>query len=324
MGRGTRIAWINTGAGLRYKVIMDRAMDIADAFYNQHSVAWLSHTGVRPPEPFSDSGINWLRNFGGGLLVTCGLTHFGGPEKDEYGERGLHGQISNISAELISVKQPSPVDGDLEFSISGIVKQTTVFGPNLELRRTISGTLGQAVIKMHDEVINRGNTTAPHMLLYHCNFGWPLVDEGTDIIWSGKWESPGDNKVGKIFSKGNNFRKCPAPMKAHKGNGEEVAFIDIDSDKDGVCKCGLHNARLGMALIMKFDKAQLPWLTNWQHWGEGEYVTGLEPGTNPPIGQAKARKENTLIYLSPGEKKMYDLEIKILNNKREIEEFFGN
>ena len=33
-GKGTRIAWINTGTGLRYKVVTDRAMDIADAFYN--------------------------------------------------------------------------------------------------------------------------------------------------------------------------------------------------------------------------------------------------------------------------------------------------
>jgi len=79
-----------------------------------------------------------------------------------------------------------------------------------------------------------------------------------------------------------------------------------------------------MALIMKFKKAQFPWLTNWQHWGEGEYITGLEPGTNPPIGQAKARQENTLIYLQPGEKKIYDLEIEILNNNIEIEEVLKN
>ena len=235
--------------------------------------------------------------------MTCGLTHVGGPEKDEYGERGLHGQISNIAAELISIKQPDPVGGDMEFSISGIIKQTGIFGPNLELRRTISGTLGKAIIKIHDEVINRGNTTVPHMLLYHCNFGWPLVDEGTDIIWDGKWESPGSNKEDKIFREGNNFHKCPAPLKAHNGNGEEVAFIDINSNKDGVCTCGLHNEPLGVAVVMRFNKAQLPWLTNWQHWGEGEYVTGIEPGTNPPIGQAKARKEKTLVFLAPGEEK---------------------
>ena len=36
---GTRIAWINTGSGLRYKVVIDRGMDIADVFFNQYSLA---------------------------------------------------------------------------------------------------------------------------------------------------------------------------------------------------------------------------------------------------------------------------------------------
>jgi hypothetical protein len=60
-------------------------MDIADAFFNQHSLTWLSHLGIRQPELFSNTGIAWLKTFAGGLLVTCGLTHIGGPEKDEYG-----------------------------------------------------------------------------------------------------------------------------------------------------------------------------------------------------------------------------------------------
>src|SRR4026207_747516 len=73
--RGTRIAWINTGTGLRYKVVIDRAMDIADTFYNEHSVAWLSHAGVAAPQPFANNGLGWLRTFFGGLLTTCGLSH---------------------------------------------------------------------------------------------------------------------------------------------------------------------------------------------------------------------------------------------------------
>src|SRR5215217_4602885 len=96
-GRGTRIAWINTGAGLRYKVVIDRAMDIADAAFNQHNLSWISHTGVTPPQPLSNKGIDWLKTFGGGLMVTCGLDHVGGPESDGYGERGLHGEVSNIA-----------------------------------------------------------------------------------------------------------------------------------------------------------------------------------------------------------------------------------
>jgi hypothetical protein len=157
-------------------------MDIADAFYNQHSLTWLNHPGIVPPQPFSNRGTDWLRTFGGGLVTTCGLTHVGGPETDAYGERGLHGPISNIAAEIESIIQPDPAAGNMDMSITGRMKQTQLFGPSLELKRTITGTLGRASIKISDEVINRGNTPAPHMILYHCNFGWPLADEGTDIL----------------------------------------------------------------------------------------------------------------------------------------------
>ncbi len=320
-GRGTRVAWINTGTGLRYKVVIDRAMDIADAFYNQHSLAWLSHTGITPPQPFSDKGANWLRTFGGGLLTTCGLSHVGGPEQDAYGERGLHGQISNCPAEIESIIQPDPRAGKLEMSITGIMKETKIFGPSLELRRTISGTLGQPFIRIHDEVINRGNIPTPHMLLYHFNFGWPLVDEGTDIIWQGNWQAREGGINADIFREGNNFRKCPAPLDTHSGTGEAVASVDALPNSSGVCTAGLYNAGLGIAMALRFRKAQLPWLINWQHWGKGEYVTGLEPATNQLIGQAKAREQNTLIFLEPGETRTYDLDIEILNEKTAISDF---
>ncbi|GAB3916826.1 aldose 1-epimerase family protein [Larkinella terrae] len=322
-GRGTRIAWINTGTGLRYKVVIDRAMDIADAFYNQHGLAWLSHSGITTPQPFSDKGIDWLRTFNGGLLVTCGLTHVGGPESDAYGERGLHGEISNIPAEIESIIQPDPAIGKMDMSITGIIRQTRVFGPSLELRRTISGTLGQPTIRIHDEVINRANTPAPHMLLYHFNFGWPLVDEGTDLIWKGPWQPRHPDQQNFIFVEGNNFRKCPAPLESHSGFGEEVAIIDATPDDSGTCTAGLYNAQLGFALAMRFQKSQLPWLTNWQHWGAGEYVTGIEPGTHPPMGQAKARERNELIFLAPGESRSYDVELEILNTSDKIEHFLN-
>jgi hypothetical protein len=321
LGRGTRIAWINTGTGLRYKVVIDRSMDIADAFYNQHSLAWLSYSGVTSPERFSDKGIDWLRTFGGGLLTTCGLSHVGGPEADAYGERGLHGQISNTPAEIESIIQPDPMAGKMEMSITGRIKQTQVFGPNLELRRTISGKIGQASIRVQDEVINRGNTSAPHMLLYHFNFGWPLVDEGADIIWQGTWQSRDGEPNNSIFREGNNFRKCLAPIDEHNGGGEEAAFINPTPDNSGKCTCGLYNSQIPIAVALLFRKEQLPWLTNWQHWGKGEYVTGLEPGTNPPIGQAKALAQNELIYLQPGESRRYDLEIEVLSDEARINDF---
>lgn len=319
-GRGTRIAWINTGTGLRYKVVIDRAMDIADAFYNQHSLAWLSHVGIASPQPFSSHGMDWIKTFGGGLLTTCGLSHVGGPETDEYSERGLHGGVSNLPAEIESVIQPDPKRGKMDMSITAKIKQTQVFGPSLELRRTISGVLGEPLIRIQDEVYNAGNTNQPHMLLYHFNFGWPLVDEGTSLLWKGDWTTDATDKPGKIFREGSNFRTAPAPLEVHNGTGEDVAVIDPITDSAGECVCGLHNDRLRIAISLRFKKKQLPWLSNWQHWGQGEYVTGLEPGTHPPIGQARARKENSLLLIAPGESRSYNLELEVLNTESAINE----
>jgi hypothetical protein len=65
----------------------------------------------------------------------------------------------------------------------------------------------------------------------------------------------------------------------------------------------------------------LPWLSNWQHWGPGEYVTGLEPGTNPPIGQRQAREDNALILLRPGEQRQFHVSLEVVTEKSKIDKF---
>ena len=308
---GTKIAWINTGSGLRYKVVIDRGMDIAEAFFNQYSLAWLSHGGVTAPRPDANSGLEWLYCFGGGLLATCGLTHVGPPESDDSGQRGLHGRISNIPASIESIIQPNPAEQNPEMQITALLKQSRYSGPNLEMRRTISGTIGQSKISIHDIVTNRGNSPCPHMLLYHCNFGFPLVDEGADIIYDGKCLSRGLEMDDEIFNDKHNYRKCQKPLDIHRATREACGFIDVTADSEGFCRVGIVNNKIDLALFMKYKKQQLPCLTNWQHWGQGEYVTALEPGTNPPIGQNKAKQQNKLIYIEPGESKNYDLEIEV-------------
>jgi len=319
-GRSVRIAWVNTGSGMRYKVVIDRGLDIADAFFNQHSLAWLSHAAVTSPRPDANRGFEWLYSFNGGLLATCGLTHVGGPESDANGERGLHDRIGNIAASVESIIQPDPRAGKLDMSISGVVKQSRVFGPNLELKRTISSRIGEPTIRIRDVVTNRGGTSTPHMILYHCNFGWPLVDEGTDIIWKGKWRSRGMDMDNAIFNSRGNFKKCQKPLESHRA-AEACGFIDVAQDSKGICTIGLSNRKLGMAVVMKYKKKQLPCLTNWQHWGFGDYVTALEPGTNPPIGQAQAREQKTLVILEPGKSRTYELDITVLTDKNQINKF---
>jgi hypothetical protein len=314
VSRGIRVAWINTGSGLRFKVLLDRAMDIADASYNQYNLSWLSHAGFTPPQPFTDRGLDWLRTFGGGLVTTCGLSHVGGPEKDEHGERGIHGNISNIPAELVSIVQPDPTVGKMDMSITGIIRESRIFGPALELRRTIAATLGEPGCTIHDEIVNKGNTRAPHMLLYHCNFGWPLADKGSKLIWKGNMQT----RDGNEFPNGDTFKTCPDILPQHSGNGEDVAFVDIDADKEGMCICGIHNPAIELAVAVKFKKQSLPWMTNWQHWGKGEYVTGIEPGTHPPIGQSKARENQTLIFIEPGSSVQYELSFQAIHGNENI------
>lgn len=319
--RGSRIAWVNTGSGLRYKVAIDRCLDIVDAFYNQHSLAWISHGGLTVPRPDAHMGIEWLRSFAGGLLTTCGLTHVGGPESDEKEHRGIHGRISNLPAEVESVIQPNPDKGKMDMSITAVVKESQVFGTRLELRRTITSTLGSAVIRIHDEVTNRGNLPSPHMILYHCNFGWPLVDEGTDIIYQGNCVSRGFDFDNAVFNDKRNYKKCCKTLDSHRGSGEGCGFIDVKTDKKGVCQVGLVNRKLFLGLAMRYSKKQLPCLANWQHFGPGEYTCALEPGTNPPIGQNKAKELKNLIMLQPGETRKYHLEMEVLTESKTIGNF---
>jgi len=317
LGRSVRIAWVNTGSGLRYKVVIDRGLDIADAFFNEHSLAWLSHAGVTAPRPDCAHDFEWLYSFGGGLLVTCGLTHAGPPESDDNEQRGLHGRISNIPASVESIIQPDLAAGKLDMSITGVVKQTRLFGTNYELRRTISSRIGEPTIRIHDVVTNLAPVTVPHMILYHCNFGWPLVDEGADIIWKGKCKSRGMDQDNEIFNRKHNYRKCQKPLDIHRGR-EACGFIDVKPDGRGVCTVGIKSSKITMALVMKYKKKQLPWLCNWQHWGFGDYVCALEPGTNPPIGLIAAEKQKQLVKIAPGKSRTYDLELTVLTDETQI------
>ncbi len=313
--KGTRIAWINTGTGLRYKVVIDRAMDIVDAFYNDCCLSWISDSGIVNPRPDSNNDMEWLYTFSGGLVTTCGLQNAGAPS----GGHGLHGRIANAPARIESVIQPDPEMGKLDFSITGIIKETKVFGPSFELRRTISGTLGQPSIKISDTVTNRSNVRSEHIILYHCNFGYPLLDEGADIIFDGKLSSrsgiPGDDER---FKSNQNYKKVPAPMNTHKGPGEACGFIDPKADRKGQCLTGIYNKNLGFAAMIKFNKSKLPTLTTWQHFGPGEFVVGLEPATYYPLGVESAAKEKMLVKLSPGKSATYDLEIYIETDKTKI------
>lgn len=310
-GRGTRIAWVNTGSPLRYKVVLDRGMDIADAFFGPHSLTWQSFTGITAPTRGLDQGSDWLRGFYGGLMVSCGPTFIGHPTSEGGEEHGLHGRHSNTAAIVESIVNPDTATGQASMSISGTVRTARVFGPNIELRRTISSELGQPVIKVNDTFLNRGNQRVPHSWLLHINFGYPLLDAGTELLWSGKIR-PALGCEG-FYKAPNKFKIVPEPLASHKGFGEACAFIAPKANRSKMASAGVVNSRLGLAAEIRWNTREFPELVNWQHWGpKGEYVSALEPKNGPMKEGPDAELGRTAgQWLRPGERRSYEVTITV-------------
>src|SRR5690606_20006093 len=71
--RGIRMLKFRTGSGLRFTVLVDRAMDIADCEHKGQAIGWHSPAGFRHPglhEYEGEGGLAWARSFSG-LMVTC-------------------------------------------------------------------------------------------------------------------------------------------------------------------------------------------------------------------------------------------------------------
>ncbi len=318
-GVGNRVAWVNTGGGLGYKVVIDRGLDIADAFYKGMSLAWLSLGGVPGPNMAMNRQLGWLWGFGGGLLVSCGPSSAGAPCQDQGQELPLHGWHSNLRATLESVINPDPLKGRTEMSISGLVRQARIFDPNLELHRTISSQLGQSSICICDKFINRGNTTQEHAWLMHMNLGYPLIQAGSELIFKGKFcPLEGDEK----YFSGRDYRIVPKPLEKHRGAGQAVAYIDPKADRGGMVTCGVINQRLGLALKLQFSKKQFPRIANWHHFGPGgQFVMGVEPANCGVEGRDVDRQRGWLDFIEPGQKKNYQLTITVMDDPAEIKAF---
>lgn len=316
-GRGTRIAWVNTGSGLRYKVVLDRGMDIADAFYNAYSLSWHSLAGHTVPREGYNHGMGWLWGFYGGLLATCGATHIGGPTDDH----GLHGRISNSQATVEVINQPDPQRDRSEMVLSGTIREARVFGPNIEIHRTISSTLGEPSIRIFDRVTNRGNTPVPHAYLYHINFGYPLLNEGSEFVYDGEVTPLMTDHSRQWYSEKRDYKQVPAPVEAHRAAGEACAYIQPRSDEKGMASVGVVNEKLGLGVEINYNTKEFEKVANWQHWGpRGEYVSALEPchgGLVPPEHEPfKPHRDE----LGPAEQRTYHVAIHVHEGKRGIAE----
>ena len=73
--RGVRVLEFRTGTGFAFDVVVDRAFDIGHCEHAGQALAWSSAVGFAGPWYYEPEGLGFLRNWGGGMLTTCGIDH---------------------------------------------------------------------------------------------------------------------------------------------------------------------------------------------------------------------------------------------------------
>lgn len=315
-GRGVRVCEVNTGAGLNYRIAIDRGMDIDRAFMHGKSLAYYTHRDLIQPSRAFDQGIDWLKSFPGGLLVSCGPFNIGAPASDQGESLGLHGPHSNTAATIESIIQPDPHVGQMQMSVTGIIRYGAFYGPNLELRRTIRSTLGKPAIDIEDTFTNVGNTPAPHAWLLHINFGYPLLDEGTEFIAPVIGHEVRDDAISRDYFRdaiSPGIAKAPTPH--HAASGHVFRYLTLSGDAHNRTRAAIWNPTLKIGVVIDYSMDDFPRLGQWCHWGQREYVAALEPMTGGVEGRDHDRRRGWLRTIQPTAHRTYAYSISAIDQK---------
>jgi len=305
---------VRSGSGLNYTVLPDRGLDLSVAEYRGTPLAWRSAIGDRSPAFFEPEGMGWLMTFGGGLMVTGGLDQIGMPCEDEGQPYGLHGRYSGLPAERVHCDEVWKGNA-CTLAIEGRVRQASVFGKHLALHRRIETPLGESKIIVRDRVENAGSLPQPHMILYHCNFGFPLVDEGARIHAPAEAIVPRDEEAAQGL-------KRAMVLDGPALRGEQCFFYTM-KPRRGWVEVVLANRKLGdrgLGIVLRYRADTLPYFTEWKCMADKTYVLGLEPSNTPLVGRAEARRLGELETLRPGASVEYEVELSILDGKKAIDE----
>ena len=321
--RGVRMLEFRTGTGFSFDVLVDRAFDIGRCEMNGTPLGWMSPNGVVGPWFAEAEGLGWFRYFPGGLVSTAGLdhtllggedtaAHFNQPHLKTTEAYGLMGRVWMLPARLTGYGETWNGE-ELVLWAEGVVQQVAIFGENITLRRRIEARVGESSFRIHDELENTGFTTTTHMLLYHCNVGFPIVDEGSRLLVPGPGLATDPAPAGS-------YRTLDGPI----ANYTERCFEhDPVTAPDGTVPVGIVNDRLGMGVYQLFNKRQLPFQTTWRMPAEGLNVIALEASTNRDAGRFDARERGELQELAPGERRTYDLEMGSLVGGDQVDAFIA-
>jgi hypothetical protein len=305
METGVRAVDVRVAGGLHALVLVDRGLDIGPAWVGGFPVAWQSPTGMVHPAYFRDEV--WLRSFHGGLVFTAGLQNVGNPSEDGGERHGLHGRISNLPAHDVRVDVEED-GGELAVVVRGAVRETSVYGVDLVLHRSMRFPVGRAVVEIRDEVENRGFDPAPVFILYHVNLGFPVVAETSRLVAPDAMVVGWDD-ASRAAEPEHDVFVPPSPGFPVQVFEHRLPASGSDRILAGVIN-EAHEASGGIGVVVEFDRRELPRLWQWRMLAEGRYLTGIEPANCGLLGRNDELVHGSPTVLAPGERRSYGITIR--------------
>ena len=260
-----------------------------------------------------NGGRGWVAGFGG-LMVRGGLASFGNPVQDGDQQLTLHGHVDYIPASHVDVRyEASPVP---RLVFRGVVNDFQTFGPQLQLTSEISTVIGKPEIVFDDTVTNLSDAPQEIQLLYHTNFGTPLLGAHAEFVAPVKKVQP----INSVSAAGGlaGWNQYSGPHSA--GYAAQVFNMTLHSDPTGMTKAMLKSPDGGRGVLMSFDTHGLPYMSLWKNevTAKGGYVTGLEPGTGFPNTRPEERAAGRVPVLKGGEVYRTHLSITGLTSKGDV------
>jgi len=294
----------------RVWILPDRGLGLWKAVLGGVELGWQSPVqGPVHPRfvPLAEpSGLGWLDGFDE-LLARCGLVSNGAPDFDESGRlrHGLHGRIANLPAHAVHVTFDEAAG---RVRLTGAVDETRFLVHALRMTTTLTLSVDRPRIEWTDTVTNLSDRPATMQMLYHVNFGPPLLGAGAELVANVTDVTPRDAAAAPDAATWNRFI-APQP-----GRGEQVHFVRVRPDEQGRAAATLVDPERRHAARLSWRADTLPCFTLWKNQGglADGYVTGLEPGTNFPNPRSVEEAAGRVIPLDPGESVAFDLALETL------------
>ena len=297
----------NTG-GLYATCLEDECLDLFDLSFKGTNLAFQTKNGLVANKFFNaapgEFGFNWRA----GMLYTCGLTNCGGGCEEGGAYHPTHGRIGMTPARNVNICRD-----ENGVTITGTVRDSALFGHQLDLERSLFFPANGKEITIRDTVINREALEAEYMLLYHINMGYPLLTPDSRVI---KGKGASINKQGGDVPADWNLCHEPLDVK-----GEELFSHSNTPDSEGFAYAALINDKLGLGCYVKYSLETLPILIHWKSLRSHDYAMGLEPSNNNIMGRVNERENGTLPKLPGYGREQFQVTIGVLEGAEEIAAF---